>query len=262
MKKILSLISALGLLTVGPAFATQAPFHPHEADIQRLAETLEDISTTEMSILDGATVTTSELNILDTVTATASDLNLLDQTNNATNVGAVGSAPASGTWAASIERYGPFFTLTITATAGQLAVTDGAGAGSYASDVIFDFVEGGVQILGCRQNYTAFAEGAALTGAAGDAVFEIGVGSTAISSAADGTLGATEDDICGDVNVTLSGGTGTGTLHTGAAGPFDGTGTASTLNLNWSGTAATIDANSTIDVTGVMQVVGVFLGDD
>jgi hypothetical protein len=34
------------------------------------------------------------------------------------------------------------------------------------------------------------------------------------------------------------------------------------LNLNWSGTAATIDANSTIAVTGTITVAGVFLGDD
>ncbi len=39
-------------------------------------------------------------------------------------------------------------------------------------------------------------------------------------------------------------------------------GTVIDLNLNWSGTAATIDATSTIDVTGTIRVVGVLLGDD
>ena len=40
--------------------------------------TVNGVSTTELSILDGATVTTNELNILDGVTATASELNILD----------------------------------------------------------------------------------------------------------------------------------------------------------------------------------------
>lgn len=35
-----------------------------------------------------------------------------------------------------------------------------------------------------------------------------------------------------------------------------------TLNLNWSGSAATIDATSTIDVTGTITVIGIFMGDD
>ena len=40
--------------------------------------TVNGVSTTELSILDGATVTTNELNILDGVTSTASELNILD----------------------------------------------------------------------------------------------------------------------------------------------------------------------------------------
>ena len=40
--------------------------------------TVNGVSTTELSILDGATVTTDELNILDGVTSTASELNILD----------------------------------------------------------------------------------------------------------------------------------------------------------------------------------------
>ena len=127
---------------------------------------------------------------------------------------------------------------------------------------LFDFAEQGLAIIGCRQNYTAYAEGAALTGGAGDAVFEIGVGTVAIAAAADGTLGATNDNVGVDIDQTLSGGTTTGTVHTFSSLVADGTATASDLYLNWSGTAATIDANSTIDVTGTITVVGVMLGDD
>lgn len=180
----------------------------------------------------------------------------------ATAIGAVAAAPASGTNTLTAVRIGNYFELTFTLAAAQIAVTDAAGSGSHGSLKLFDFVEGGVAIIGSRQNYTAFAEGAALTGAAGDAVFEIGVGSAAIAAAADGVLAATNDDIGADVNVTLSGGTGTGTGFTGASGPFDGTTTATDLNLNFSGTAATVDATSTIDVTGTITVIGVLLGDD
>ena len=49
--------------------------------------TVNGVSTTELSILDGATVTTNELNILDGVTSTASELNILDGvTANATEI--------------------------------------------------------------------------------------------------------------------------------------------------------------------------------
>jgi len=174
----------------------------------------------------------------------------------------IGSAPTISGMTTEIERFGPFFAITFTLTAVEITVTDAAGSGSHGPLKIFDFVEGGVGYLACRQNYTAFAEGAALTGAAGDAVFEIGVGTTIIAAAADGVLGATEDNIGTDVNVTLSGGTGTGSSHTVSTAIVDGTGTAADINLNWSGTAATIDATSTIDVTGTITVVGYLLRDD
>ena len=49
--------------------------------------TINNVTTTELAILDGATVTTNELNILDGVTSTASELNILDGvTANATEI--------------------------------------------------------------------------------------------------------------------------------------------------------------------------------
>jgi len=186
----------------------------------------------------------------------------LDQSTNTANVGAV-NAPAAGTTAVDVARAGSIVTLTFTLTAAQITVTDAAASGSHGSLKLFDFVAGGVAFLGCRQNYTAFAEGAALTGAAGDAVFEIGVGTTAIAAAADGTLGnAVNENVGQAVSVTLSGGTGTGTAFDYARAAIDGTATALDLNLNWSGTAATIDATSTITVTGTITVICALLGDD
>ena len=179
------------------------------------------------------------------------------------NVGNAAAAPASGTVGVTIHRSGPFFRIDFELTAARIPVTDATTNGSYGALKLFDFVESAVQILSVRQDYTAFAEGSALTGGAGDASFDIGVGSVAKASASDGALASTDDDIGTEVNITLSGGTGTGT---GFAAPgtaiFNGTGTALDLVLNWSGTAATIDASSTIDVTGTISVSGVMMGDD
>ncbi|MGE4196011.1 MAG: hypothetical protein AB7G11_02660 [Phycisphaerales bacterium] len=194
------------------------------------------------------------------LTATGADLNLLSQTGNATNIGAV-AEPASGTLTCAITRQGTFFSLTFTLTAVQIAVTDGAGSGSHGATKLFDFVAGSVSFLGCRQNYTSTLANAAIT-AAGDAVFEIGVGTTAISAAANGVLAAANDNVGADIDITHETSDGVGTGHTGAGGIFDGTTDAAALHLNWSGTAATVNASGTIDVTGTITVVGCFLGDD
>lgn len=182
---------------------------------------------------------------------------------NSPALGTVGT-PASGTITVTEEQFGSLIVTRFTLTAARISVTDGAGSGSHGSLKIYDLPEGAVSFLGARQDYTAFAEGAALTGAAGDASFEIGVGTTAISAAADGTLGNGVNENVGQaVTVTLSGGTGTGTAVDGAkTTALNGTATALDLYLNWSGTAATIDASSTIDVTGTITVAWLFLGDD
>ena len=177
-------------------------------------------------------------------------------------IGMQAAQPVSGsvTLVANEVQY-PFFKLKFTLTAAQIPVTDAGVSGSYGALKLFDFNAGAIAIWGCRQDYTAFAEGAALTGAAGDASFDIGVGSVAIAAAADGALATTDDDIGTEVNITLSGGTGTGTgVNIGPA--LNGTATAADIALNWSGSAATIDASSTIDVTGTITVAGVFLDDD
>jgi hypothetical protein len=65
------------------------------------------------------------------------------------------------------------------------------------------------------------------------------------------------------VAVTLSGGTGTGTAVDGTkATALDGTTSALALNLNFSGSAATIDATSYLNVTGTASVLWVHMGDD
>lgn len=186
-------------------------------------------------------------------------LNLLADSAIATDFGAV-NQPASGAVALAVERCGSFYKATFTLTDAQIPVTDAAGSGSHGTLKLADLVEGAWASLGCRQNYTAYNPDG--TGVPDDAVFEIGVGFAAISAAADGSLGATEDDIGGDVNQTLSGGTTTGTAVTGPAAAADGTTTPLDINLNWSGTGDTIDDDGTIDVTGTITALLAFLGDD
>jgi hypothetical protein len=184
----------------------------------------------------------------------------LDDAGNATLIGAV-AAPASGTVTVASSRVGPLFTLTFTLTAARIAVTDAAGSGSHGSLKLFDFVQSAIAYLGCRQVYSAFTPDG--TGVTATAAFDIGVGSVALAAPADGALGgATDDDIGGEAAITLGSTSLPVGVVTGAGAKIDGTGTAADLNLNWSGSAATVTANGTIDVTGVIQVVGLLLGDD
>lgn len=178
-------------------------------------------------------------------------------------IGAV-NQPTVGFVDCAVTKDNNAYRLDFTLNKARIPVTDAAGSGSYGSLKLFDFVEGAITFLGTRQDYTAFVEGSALTTAAGDAAFEIGVGTTAIAAAADGTLGNGVNENVGQaVSVTNSSGTGTGTAVDGAKSTaLNGTGTALDLNLNWSGTAATIDASSTIGVTGTISVLLSFLGDD
>lgn len=174
------------------------------------------------------------------------------------------NAPTSGRVTATIVKDNGVARIDFTLTKARVPVTDGAASGSYGTLKLFDFVEGAFSFLGCRQDYTATAEGSALTTAAGDAVYVWGIGTVAASTARDGTLTTTEQDIGTKTgSITNSGGTGAGTLVDGAkTTALNGTATPIDLYLNWSGTAATIDATSYIDVTGTVSVSFVPLGDD
>lgn len=175
--------------------------------------------------------------------------------------------PTSGKVDCTVVKLGnAVYRMDFTLKGARIPVTDGTGSGSHGALKLFDFVEGAISFLGCRQDYTAFREGSALTTGAGDAVFEIGVGTTAIAAAADGTLGnGVNENIGQAVGATLAGSpaTAVGTAVDGAkTTALNGTGTALDINLNWSGTAATIDASSTIDVWGTISITFAWMGDD
>lgn len=194
---------------------------------------------------------------MSTIYTTADDFDI-----NASKVGTL-TTPASGTLSAVIKRLGSFVSITFTLTAMRMTVTDGAGSGSHGSYKLIDLNEGAWHFLSSRMNFTAFAESAGVSG--GDTVFDIGVGTGAIAAAADGVLtaDATYDNVAAKGDVTLSGGAGTlATAIDLAAASVDGTSTPADLYLNWSGTAATVDASGTLDVTGTITVNMVYLGDD
>lgn len=185
-------------------------------------------------------------------------------------LGAAAAQPASGSFDVAVN-FNPLtrqFAIDITLTGARITVTDAAGSGSSGSLKLFTFAQAALAILGARQNYTKFREGSALTTAAGDAAFVMGLGSAA-ANAGDGALTGTEVDI-GAVTATMtlagSPATATGTKISGAglntSAGLDGTTTPIDVYLNWSGTAATIDATSTIDVWGTLTISGVLLGDD
>ena len=174
-----------------------------------------------------------------------------------------GTTPASGsvqiaTKAIDAVHYKTVFTLTNA----RVPITDGTTSGSYGSLKLGTLKEGAILFQGSLQDYTGFAEGSALTGAAGDAAIVIGVGTAAIAAAADATLATTNKDIGASISITMASGTGTGSVMTGAGTVKDGTSTAATINLNISGSAATIDATSTIDVSGTITLLWAYLADD
>ncbi len=183
-----------------------------------------------------------------------------DLSFNSAYAGTLGAQPASGTLALTYaKRLDTFLHIKLTFTAFRLTVTDAAASGSSASAKVWTFPKGLVKPLLCRHAWTAFAEGSALTTAAGDAAFVIAFGSVA-ADAGDAALTGTEVDLASITGtLTNSGGTTTGSKVNDALSFLDGSSTAKDMYLNWSGSAASIDANSTIDCTGTLDWFGVIL---
>jgi len=183
-----------------------------------------------------------------------------DEDSFATVVGTVnavtGLALTRGTKRGSVVNL--LFTLTNVA----VPWTDAAGSGSSGSIKLFDFVQGAIQVLAARRSLVSVGDSAIDTGA-GDLAYVHALGSVA-ANAGDGALTSTEVDFAAvSGTVTHAAGTATTQVYNGAgAAVVDGTATAADLILNFSGTAATSDANGTLTVTGTIELTLVMLGDD
>lgn len=171
------------------------------------------------------------------------------------------TAPTSGTVKQSTVALSKgLYRTTFVLNAARVPITDATTSGAYGALKLATLLDGVVQYISSYQKYTAFSEGSALTTAAGDLAFNIGVGSAAIAAAADNTLATANKDIGGAISLTNSGGTTTGSLVTTGGKAVDGTSTAATINLNISPSAATSDASSTLDVTGIIIVLWAMVG--
>ena len=189
--------------------------------------------------------------------------NFVSETFN--NVGDIPAQPTSGSIRATVVRNGAFFRVDITLDAFALAVTDAGASGSYGATALFNFVEGAFVLTGCRQNYSNLTATSAVTTSNGDAAFKIGVGTVIKAAAADGALaGTNDDDVGGEISGTQASNALSSpiTLTAGISVAIDGTAAAKSLYLNWSGTAATVDASGTIYITGTVSFSGVSLSDD
>lgn len=179
--------------------------------------------------------------------------------------GAIGKAvqPISGAVrleARDVEY--PFFKLRFVFEKARLPVTDGAASGSHGALKLFEFVEQAIGFRFSRLNIDSTVEGAALTGGAGDAAYKLGVGSAAVAAAADNALTGTSVNLAAALGLTNASGTAAGTNVNALNLALDGTGSPLALFLNFSGSAATIDANSYIDITGDFTITGEMLDDD
>lgn len=175
-------------------------------------------------------------------------------------IGAIAAAPTSGTVACSgsVQANG-WFVLTFSLSAARVPITvDGGGLGSYGGLELFNFVDGvGITFISAHHLYTSIEEIGGIS-ASGDAEYEFGWGSTVINTPADGIVTGTDADLIDDpLQITNTGGnipsaeTATGMLD--AAGQY---GNPKTINMNISGTVASVINSGSMDVTGTVLIFG------
>ncbi len=178
--------------------------------------------------------------------------------------GTIAAAPSSGTVGVMTPHVNsvPFFMLRWGFTAARVPHTDAAGSGSSGSLKLFTFNEGVVTLLGSMQRWTTVTDvSGTITTAGLDMVGVIAFGTVA-ADAGDGALTSTEVDWCSTRSFTMpSTGFSTVVVQAGVLAGLDGSTTAKDIYLNESGTAATSDANGSLDLTGYFNIWGVMAGD-
>ena len=128
----------------------------YDADLDNLSgcqsggsAALAALTSTEIQILDGATVTTSELNILDGVTATASELNILDGvTATATEINLLDGVTATTTELNHTDGVTSNIQTQLDAKqASDAQLTELATMGANTASALADLTQSEVQIL-------------------------------------------------------------------------------------------------------------------
>ncbi len=107
------------------------------------ASALAALTSTEIAILDGATVTTSELNILDGVTSTAAELNILDGVTSTTAELNILDGVTSTTAELNIVDGSTSATSTTLAAADRMVINDAGTMVQVALSDLVTFLENG-----------------------------------------------------------------------------------------------------------------------
>lgn len=141
-----------------------------------------------------------------------------------------------------------------------ISTTDNGTAGHAGSQKIFDFPQGGILVLGASQNWeTLTVDG---TGLPNDAEMDIGLGTTAATSAM-ASLTTTTQDIVNKDDITMS--SSLSATHqyiatVSGGNLLAGEATAKDAYLNIAATVATADADGTVTLTGTVTVAWINLG--
>ena len=122
----------------------------HDADLDNLSgcqtgasAALASLTSTEVAILDGATVTTAELNILDGVTATTSELNIMDGVTATTSELNIMDGVTATTSELNLMDGGTSATSTTLATADRFVCNDNGTMKQVALSDLVTFLEDG-----------------------------------------------------------------------------------------------------------------------
>ena len=123
---------------------------PLDADLTSLsgcqsgaAAALALLTSTEVAILDGATVTTAELNVLDGITSTVSELNILDGVTSTASEIIVLDGITSTTTELNVMDGNTSATSTTLATADRMVMNDAGTMKQVALSDLVTFLEDG-----------------------------------------------------------------------------------------------------------------------
>lgn len=174
----------------------------------------------------------------------------------------IGSVPSAVSAYVTAAEYGSGDThkTILTIDALPISTTDNGTAGHGGGSQVYDFPQGYLIIAGSSMAWdTITSDG---TGLPNDSALELGLGTTAATSAMASLTGTTEDLIAGD-GFTLSSSLSAVNRYkatVSAGNIIDGSVTAKDAYLNVACSVATADADGTLTVSGEVTVIWQSLG--